>query len=109
MSGKDLRKQGLNRIGNLLVPNNNYGKFEDWVLPIVEKMAVEQKESGRPWSPSRVIERLGREIDDESSVLYWAAKVGLPVFTIHLLDRKVSDLLVILTVARTRSPYSALP
>lgn len=29
-AGEDLRRQGLNRIGNMLVPNSNYCKFEDW-------------------------------------------------------------------------------
>jgi deoxyhypusine synthase len=29
LSGRDLRKRGINRIGNLLVPNKNYCEFED--------------------------------------------------------------------------------
>lgn len=40
--GSDLRKNGINRIGNLLVPNDNYCKFEDWVLPILDQMLKEQ-------------------------------------------------------------------
>lgn len=28
LKGADLRKRGLNRIGNMLVPNSNYCKFE---------------------------------------------------------------------------------
>ena len=43
LKGADLRKQGLNRIGNMLVPNNNYCKFEEWVMPILDKMLEEQK------------------------------------------------------------------
>ncbi len=35
--------QGLNRIGNLLVPNENYCKFEDWIMPIFDCMLDEQK------------------------------------------------------------------
>lgn len=42
-SGSDLRSRGLNRIGNLVVPNDNYCKFEDWILPILDKMLEEQK------------------------------------------------------------------
>lgn len=30
------------RIGNLLVPNDNYCKFEDWLMPILEQMVLEQ-------------------------------------------------------------------
>ena len=28
LPGRDLREKGINRIGNLLVPNSNYVKFE---------------------------------------------------------------------------------
>lgn len=77
LDGADLRKRGLNRIGNLLVPNDNYCKFEDWVMPRLEKMRVEQGDDlEKAWSPSKICERLGHEIDDESSFLYWAAKVS---------------------------------
>ena len=40
--GVALRKQGLNRIGNLIVPNENYCKFEDWMTPILNAMHDEQ-------------------------------------------------------------------
>mmetsp|Transcript_13304 Transcript_13304/g.32487 ORF Transcript_13304/g.32487 Transcript_13304/m.32487 type:complete len:462 (+) Transcript_13304:142-1527(+) len=42
LNGKELRKKGINRIGNLLVPNKNYCQFEDWVTPLIEKMHNEQ-------------------------------------------------------------------
>mmetsp|Transcript_95063 Transcript_95063/g.130807 ORF Transcript_95063/g.130807 Transcript_95063/m.130807 type:complete len:189 (-) Transcript_95063:601-1167(-) len=35
LKGKTLREQGLNRIGNLIVPNKNYAHLEKWFLPIV--------------------------------------------------------------------------
>lgn len=34
--GKDLRGQGLNRIGNLIIPNDNYTLLETWFLPLVK-------------------------------------------------------------------------
>ena len=43
LRGKELRKKGINRIGNLLVPNDNYCKFEDWIMPILDSMLQEQK------------------------------------------------------------------
>lgn len=76
LPGAELRKKGLNRIGNLLVPNSNYCAFEDWVVPILDTMVREQEEEGTRWSPSRVIARLGREIDNEESVYYWCWKVS---------------------------------
>jgi deoxyhypusine synthase len=73
--GSLLRSHGLNRIGNLVVPNSNYGKFEDWVMPILDAMLEEQKRDGIIWTPSTMIARLGKEIGDESSIAYWAYKV----------------------------------
>ncbi|PWY99150.1 putative deoxyhypusine synthase [Testicularia cyperi] len=94
LDGATLRKQGLNRIGNLLVPNDNYCKFEDWVMPILNAMREEQGDDvANAWSPSRVIERLGREINDESSILYWAAKHEIPVFCPALTDGSLGDML----------------
>lgn len=75
LDGATLRRKGLNRIGNLLVPNDNYCKFEDWVVPILDQMVREQEDEHVKWSPSKVIDRLGKEINDESSILYWAHKV----------------------------------
>lgn len=42
LPGAQLRSKGLNRIGNLLVPNDNYCKFEDWIIPIFDEMLKEQ-------------------------------------------------------------------
>ena len=38
LKGKDLRDQGLNRIGNLIVPNKNYSLLEEWFLPLVKEL-----------------------------------------------------------------------
>mmetsp|Transcript_21285 Transcript_21285/g.63573 ORF Transcript_21285/g.63573 Transcript_21285/m.63573 type:complete len:362 (-) Transcript_21285:13-1098(-) len=96
LSGKELRPRGLNRIGNLLVPNDNYCKFEDWMRPILHAMHDEQEAGAAPggfWTPSSMIDRLGREIDDESSVYYWAHKNRIPVFCPALTDGSIGDML----------------
>ena len=54
LDGRTLRKQGLNRIGNMLVPNENYCKFEDWVTPIFDKMLEEQKKEVCLWTSSGI-------------------------------------------------------
>lgn len=90
--GADLRRRGLNRIGNMLVPNDNYCKFEDWIMPILDAMLKEQ-EQGVLWTPSRIIERLGLEINDPSSIYYWAAKNGIPVYCPALTDGSIGDML----------------
>ncbi len=93
LPGRQLREKGINRIGNLLVPNNNYVKFEDWLMPILDRLLVEQQETGTPWTPSRLIQRLGMEINNEESVCYWAAKNGIPIFSPALTDGSLGDML----------------
>ncbi|KAM0929690.1 hypothetical protein ACQ4PT_001692 [Festuca glaucescens] len=68
LPGTMLRSKGLNRIGNLLMPNDNYCKFEKWIMPILDQMQQEQSMKN-VWTPSKVIARLGKEINDESSYL----------------------------------------
>ena len=96
--GADLRAKGLNRIGNLVVPNANYCAFEDWVVPILDKMLEEQEASRGTedeinWTPSKIIHRLGKEINDERSVYYWAYKNNIPVFCPALTDGSLGDML----------------
>ncbi|XP_020402950.1 deoxyhypusine synthase 2 isoform X1 [Zea mays] len=109
LPGALLRSRGLNRIGNLLVPNDNYCKFEHWIMPILDKMLLEQS-TQNVWTPSKVIARLGKEINDESSYLYWAYKKthgnisktdsskkleqnNIPVFCPALTDGSIGDML----------------
>ncbi|GKE38813.1 putative deoxyhypusine synthase [Tanacetum coccineum] len=66
LPGAALRSEGLNRIGNLLVPDDNYCKFRDWINPILDQMLEEQKTKNVLWTPSKVIARLGKEINDKS-------------------------------------------
>lgn len=96
--GASLRTKGLNRIGNLIVPNSNYCAFEDWVVPILDKMLEEQEASKSTpdpihWTPSKVIRRLGKEIDNEESVYYWAYKNDIPVFCPALTDGSLGDMM----------------
>jgi deoxyhypusine synthase len=74
LSGRELRKKGINRIGNLLVPNRNYCEFEDWFSPILHKLHDEQDAEDRAWLkkaasednelPPRLLGRLLLSFDD---------------------------------------------
>ncbi|KAG6873305.1 hypothetical protein C0995_000458 [Termitomyces sp. Mi166 len=93
LDGADLRRRGMNRIGNLVVPNDNYCKFEDWLTPILNTMLVEQRTTGKVWTPSSFIRRLGKEINNEESVYYWAYKNDIPVFCPALTDGSIGDVI----------------
>jgi deoxyhypusine synthase len=93
LKGSDLREKGINRIGNLLVPNENYCSFEDWVTPLLDKMLEIQKTKGKIWTPSKVIKFLGNSIDNKESIYYWAAKNKIPVFCPALTDGSLGDMI----------------
>ena len=93
LSGQALRRKGQNRIGNLIVPNDNYCQFERFLNPILDAMVEEQERDGVNWTPSKMIARLGREINDERSVYYWCAKNDIPVFCPALTDGSIGDML----------------
>ncbi|GAV91076.1 DS domain-containing protein [Cephalotus follicularis] len=90
LPGAHLRSKGLNRIGNLLVPNENYCKFEDWIIPVFDQMLKEQIDQEILWTPSKLIARLGQEINNESSYLYWAHKA---IYCPGLTDGSLGDML----------------
>eukprot|EP00598_Pedospumella_elongata_P006845 CAMPEP_0184986964 /NCGR_PEP_ID=MMETSP1098-20130426/18483_1 /TAXON_ID=89044 /ORGANISM="Spumella elongata, Strain CCAP 955/1" /LENGTH=373 /DNA_ID=CAMNT_0027511359 /DNA_START=17 /DNA_END=1138 /DNA_ORIENTATION=+ len=93
LNGAELRRKGVNRCGNLIVPNENYCLFEDWVNPILNTMTDEQVANGTRWTPSTVIDRLGKEINNEESVYYWAHKNNIPVFCPALTDGSLGDMM----------------
>eukprot|EP00750_Incisomonas_marina_P028082 INCI638.1.p1 GENE.INCI638.1~~INCI638.1.p1 ORF type:complete len:441 (-),score=100.69 INCI638.1:728-2050(-) len=92
LKGRELRKKGLNRIGNLIVPNKNYCSFEDWISPILTAMKKEQA-AGTIWTPSKFIHRLGKEINNENSVYYWAYKNDIPIFCPAITDGSIGDMI----------------
>ncbi|XP_053298483.1 deoxyhypusine synthase [Pleuronectes platessa] len=92
LPGKDLYKRGLDRIGNLLMPDMNYMLLEKWMLPIMKQMLMEQNTQAFSWTPSKMIQRLGKEINNPESVCYWAYKNNIPVFSPALTDGAIGDL-----------------
>ncbi|KAL3313892.1 hypothetical protein Ciccas_007500 [Cichlidogyrus casuarinus] len=90
--GEELRAKGINRIGNLLVPNDNYVEFEKWIHPILDQLLKEQIENKVSWTPSKVIDRLGEEINNPDSVYYWCHKNKIPVYCPALTDGSIGDM-----------------
>jgi len=95
LPGAELRRKGVNRIGNLLVPNENYLKFEEWIMPQLDKLLAEQKQKNKILGPSKIIKRLGKEINNENSVYYWCWKNKIPVFCPALTDGSLGDMIYV--------------
>lgn len=92
LQGKTLRAQGLNRIGNLIVPNKSYEELESWFLPVVKEMHAEQKEKGTIWSPAKIISKIGEKINNEDSIYYWCWKNDIPVYCPAFTDGALGDI-----------------
>jgi len=87
LDGGKLRNEGINRAGNILIPNSRYVAFEKWILPLLKKHKIEIK------TTSELIRILGKEINNEESVYYWAWKNKIPVFCPAILDGSLGDMI----------------
>jgi len=97
LNGSDLRDKGVNRAGNILIPNSRYVKFEEWLLPILEKYApgegVHRAVQEDIRTPSDVIRLVGKEINNKESIYYWAYKNDIPVFCPAIMDGSMGDMI----------------
>ncbi len=82
----ELREEGIHRLGNIFIPEENYG------LIIEEKM--------RKWLPEiylknknlatyELIWEIGKKINNENSILYWAWKNQIPIIVPGITDGAV--------------------
>jgi deoxyhypusine synthase len=87
MNDSKLHKEGLNRLGNVLVPNDSYGIIiEKKIQAMLNDLYSEGK---RELSTSELSREIGLRCCNESSILYWAAKLNIPVFVPGITDGSV--------------------
>ncbi len=91
--GAELRAKGINRTGNIFVPNSRYCRFEDWLNPLLDKITDEQRKTGHIMTPSEFVDRLGKEINHKDSIYYWCHKNNIPVFCPALTDGSIGDMM----------------
>ena len=89
-----LGQQGLNRLGNVIIPNECYGEIlEAKVLPWLSEIEEERRISGdSTWNGFGTVElcwALGERIEDEGSLLYWAAKHRIPIVIPGITDGSI--------------------
>ncbi|MEM3364222.1 MAG: deoxyhypusine synthase family protein [Candidatus Micrarchaeia archaeon] len=80
----DLRRKGLNRIGNIFVPNERYEELESYVQPIIK--SLDSQSGGKPVSVRGLINALSEGITDNGSILKAARDVGAKVFCPSIID-----------------------
>lgn len=91
-SGELLREKGVNRTGNIFVPNSRYIRFESFIKPILTKIYEDQKKNGEVISVSDFIKILGKEINNEDSILYWCYKNDIDVYCPGITDGSIGDM-----------------
>jgi deoxyhypusine synthase len=87
MNDAKLRERDINRLGNVLVPNDSYG------IVIEEKMRVLLqslwREGMKEVSSRQLCNEIGKRVCNESSILYWAARNNIPVYVPGITDGAV--------------------
>jgi deoxyhypusine synthase len=84
-----LTKAGYHRLGNVLVPIGSYGPLiERRMQGLLSKM---QARGATSPTTEELCREIGRDLDSEKSLLYWAQKKGVPVFVPGIMDGSVGS------------------
>ena len=87
MNDARLHQRNVNRLGNVLVPNESYGLIiEKKMRGLLQSL---WEEGAREVSSAQLCSEVGKRLCNESSILYWAAKNGIPVFVPGITDGAV--------------------
>ncbi len=90
--GAKLRKAGVNRTGNIFVPNERYIWFEKYCNEIIKKVYEENK---KIITGEQIILELGKGLEGEKraeeSFTYWCYKNNIPLFCEPLNDGAIGD------------------
>ena len=81
MDDEKLREEGVNRLGNVLVPDDSYGiPIENWIQPILKDL-YSQKSRWPPWEIWHELGlRLSKKENSSESFLVECAKKNIKVF-----------------------------
>jgi len=83
MDDADLRHKGINRLGNVLVPDESYGLIlEKKLIPMFEEI-LRGKDSISTWE---LIDQVGSRIEDEKSLLHCCHKNRVPIYVPGITD-----------------------
>ncbi len=77
-----LGKEGINRVGNILVSSSAYEWFEDYAMKLLEEMYSEKK----VWTSSEICRFIGKKLNNKKSFLYWAQKNNILVYCPSITD-----------------------
>jgi deoxyhypusine synthase len=96
--GSHLRDEGINRTGNIFIPNDRYLYFEEFINKFLTRMYEAQKKTKNIIGIKELIYELGKELElqniktKEESFTYWAYKNNIPFFCPAILDGSFGDM-----------------
>jgi len=84
---KELHNIGINRLGNIFIPNECYGSIlEEKMQPILEELYKIKKK----WSTKELVWEFGKHLENEKngkeSIIYWAWKNKIPMYIPGITD-----------------------
>ncbi len=106
--GKPLFDKGINRTGNIFVPNDRYTIFEQAFSPFLGQLWEQQRKQGKPITSQLLIREMGSYLGDkelqralsdkvpaepESAIMYWAAKNDVQWFCPAITDGSLGDMI----------------
>lgn len=77
-----LHQKGHNRVGNIVITNDTYGRFEGLMKGYLDDIIADQPEL----TVAQLLDRLGAQLEDEHSILWQAHEQGVPVFCPAITD-----------------------
>lgn len=81
---EELHKLGVNRLGNVVIPNDSYGVvLEKRMMPILKELTNQKKE----WGARELVQEFGKLVqDDPFSILGQCARHNVPVYVPGITD-----------------------
>ena len=76
-----LGKKGINRMGNIFVPNDRYEYLEQWTSKVLEETCKDKKS----FTPSELLEKIGKKIEG-ASFIKAAAESNVPIYCPGITD-----------------------
>ncbi|MEM2210219.1 MAG: deoxyhypusine synthase [Nitrososphaerales archaeon] len=93
-----LFRKGFHRLGNILIPRDNYGLLlEKKLQPFFEEL---YNKGIKEISSIELCELLGSYVNNDSSILYWAYKNQIPIIIPGLMDGAVGSQIWLFTQKR---------
>ncbi|MEM2137480.1 MAG: deoxyhypusine synthase [Candidatus Anstonellaceae archaeon] len=98
----ELKKNGMNRIGNIFVKDEQYAEFEKLHLAFMQKMYGKH---GKRMCMSEYVKELGATLNNEDSFLYWCSKSNIPVFLPGPMDGAMGDHFYFFNKSHWKEPF----